>query len=92
MCSEDDIISFLFYFFLTFVLLQVKYINRTVNEAVPDAQSVRNFDLEELSHVTFGDDWAAQMYGDWGIFPMLNWQEDGGDLSSRCILGFDFSI
>mmetsp|Transcript_9169 Transcript_9169/g.27600 ORF Transcript_9169/g.27600 Transcript_9169/m.27600 type:complete len:560 (+) Transcript_9169:92-1771(+) len=72
-------------------VLDVTYINRVVHESQDEVQAVRNFDLDDLKFVHFGDDNVSSIYGDWEVFPLLNWLDDGGDLDPHYLMGFDYS-
>mmetsp|Transcript_36767 Transcript_36767/g.147079 ORF Transcript_36767/g.147079 Transcript_36767/m.147079 type:complete len:522 (-) Transcript_36767:2177-3742(-) len=71
--------------------LDVSFINRTVSSDDEDeVQLLRNFDMEELKTVRFEGEFSNSFDSDWTIFPVLKWNENGGDLSPYFLLGFDY--
>eukprot|EP00190_Bangiopsis_sp_CCMP1999_P007508 CAMPEP_0198725034 /NCGR_PEP_ID=MMETSP1475-20131203/2401_1 /TAXON_ID= ORGANISM="Unidentified sp., Strain CCMP1999" /NCGR_SAMPLE_ID=MMETSP1475 /ASSEMBLY_ACC=CAM_ASM_001111 /LENGTH=533 /DNA_ID=CAMNT_0044486701 /DNA_START=441 /DNA_END=2038 /DNA_ORIENTATION=+ len=66
--------------------LDVEYINREVHESADEVQLVRNFDTQDLASISFEDRPHFGRYGDWDLFPLVSWVEDGGDLDPHFLL------
>eukprot|EP00188_Purpureofilum_apyrenoidigerum_P000858 Plantae.Rhodophyta-Purpureofilum_apyrenoidigerum.ctg1430.p1 GENE.Plantae.Rhodophyta-Purpureofilum_apyrenoidigerum.ctg1430~~Plantae.Rhodophyta-Purpureofilum_apyrenoidigerum.ctg1430.p1 ORF type:complete len:501 (+),score=75.30 Plantae.Rhodophyta-Purpureofilum_apyrenoidigerum.ctg1430:91-1503(+) len=70
--------------------LDVEYLNRKVQECTGEAHLLRNFDTQDLAGISFEDTPHLGRYGDWNLFPLVSWEEDGGDLDPYFLLGFDY--